>query len=249
MTRSILFVGMIVVIGSAGRNALAEEPKPEQIVDKAIRASGGEDRLKGLKGFTYKTRTVFEKGPTWSYEYAADVPLRYRSEITVGDAGSIRSIVVIDGDQGWLKMGADTTPYPPTFVDSMKKYTIRYLGPRSMLRLRDRLNNPRCQISTVAECTIDGHPAVGLRMKLQDGPQETWYFDKETGLLLKEESVSKRFEGEDTVYATTYSDYKMIAGFQMACKVANYQDGKLTSTRELLDFKVGTPGPEAFAKP
>ena len=130
MTRSILFVGMIVVTGLAGRNALAEEPKPEQIVDKAIRGlTGGEDRLKGLKGFTYKTRTVFEKGPTWSYEYAADAPLRYRSEITVGDAGSTRSIVVIDGDQGWLKMGADTTPYPPAFVDSMKKYTIRYLGP------------------------------------------------------------------------------------------------------------------------
>ena len=83
----------------------------------------------------------------------------------------------------------------------------------------------------------------------QDGPQETWYFDKDTGLLLKDESVTKRFEGEDSVYATTYSDYKTIGGYQMACKVANYQDGKLTSTRELLDFKVGTPGPEAFAKP
>jgi hypothetical protein len=249
MTRSILFVGIAVVMGAPGMAARAQEPRPEEIIDKAIRASGGEDRLKGLTGFTYKTRTVFEKGPTWSYEYAADLPLRYRSEIKAGPTGSIRSIVVINGDQGWLKMGADTTPYPPTFLDSMKKHTIRYLGPRSILRLRDRLSNPRCQFSTVAECTIDGHPAVGLRMKLQDGPQETWYFDKETGLLLKEESVTKRFEGEDTVYATTCSDYKMIDGFQMACKVANYQDGKLTSTRELLDFKAGTPDPEAFAKP
>ena len=35
-------------------------------------------------------------------------------------------------------------------------------------------------------------------MKLEGGPQETWYFDKESGLLIKEESRTANFEGEDT---------------------------------------------------
>jgi hypothetical protein len=250
MMRSMLVVGCAVLLASAERNVRADEPKAEQIIEKAIRAHGGQDRLKGLSGFTYKTRTVYEKGPTWSYEYAFEAPLRYRSCVGTGAEGKIASIVVVDGNQGWLKSGAaETTAYPPTFLDTMKKFTIPYLGPRSMLRLLDRQKNRQCHFSTVAECTIDGHQAVGVRMKLQDGPQETWYFDKETGLLLKEESSTRRFESEDILYTTTYEDYKTFDGFPMARKIASYQDGKLTSTRELIEFKVGTPDPAAFAKP
>ena len=68
MTRSMLFVGIAVVLGVAGRCLLADEPKPEQIIDKAIRAHGGEDRLAGLSGFTSKSRTVYDNGPTWNSE-------------------------------------------------------------------------------------------------------------------------------------------------------------------------------------
>ena len=86
-------------------------------------------------------------------------------------------------------------------------------------------------------------------MKLEDGPQQTWFFDKESGLLLKTESRTANFEGEDTVTATTFSDYQTFDGFPLARKETMERDGKLASTRELIDFKVGTPSDGAFAKP
>jgi hypothetical protein len=249
MKKYALFVGVSLAVNVCGWNARGDEPKPEQIIDKAIRAHGGEEKLSGLTGFSLKERIVYEKGPTWTFEVEADVPHRYRSEMKSGPEGKNRSVIVINGEQGWLKRGDDVDPYPATFLDSMRKNTIPYLGPRSILRLKARQQNSRCQFSTAGECTIDGHQAVGLRMKLEDGPQQTWYFDKESGLLLKSESKTANFEGADTVSVTTYEDYQTIDGFPMARKERTERDGKPASTTELMEFKVATPSEGAFAKP
>ena len=56
MTRSMLFAGIAVVLGAPGRNARADELKPEEIIDKAIRAHGGEEKLTDLSAFTLKER-------------------------------------------------------------------------------------------------------------------------------------------------------------------------------------------------
>jgi hypothetical protein len=99
------------------------------------------------------------------------------------------------------------------------------------------------------EHTIDGHPALGLRMKLQGGPQETWFFDKKSGLLLKSESRTANFEGPDSVDVTTYKNYQTFDGFPLARKQTSQQDGKLAWTKELIDFKVETPKKGTFDKP
>jgi hypothetical protein len=104
-------------------------------------------------------------------------------------------------------------------------------------------------MDVVGESTIDGHPAIGLKMTLDDGPQETWFFDKDSGHLLRTESRTARFEGEDNVLVTLYEDFQTTDGFPIARKVTTQQDGKTTSTRELIDFKVATPSEGAFAKP
>ena len=48
---------------------------------------------------------------------------------------------------------------------------------------------------------------------------------------------------------TTYEDYQTIDGFPIARKETTQRDGKLASTTELIEFKVGTPSQGAFDKP
>jgi hypothetical protein len=244
-----LCAGLLTALHAADTspNARANALTPEQIVNKAIHAYGGANKLEGLTGFMEKSRTDYAGGPTWTRETTVQLPGRYRSEIKVGP--KTRSLVVIDGDHGWLKFGGDVTPYPPTFVKSMQQDTIPYRGPRSILRLQARQKNPKCHFSTAGESTIDGHPAIGLCMKLDGGPQETWYFDKESGRLLQEESRIANFEGPDTVTVTTYSDYQTIEGFPVARKETTQRDGKPSSTTQVIEFQVMTPSPAAFAKP
>ena len=246
-----LCAGLLTALHAADTspNARANEPTPEQIINKALRAAGGADRLEGLSGFVEKSRTAYADGPTWTREITVHLPGRYRAETKIGPEGKTRSLVVIDGDHGWLKFSGELTSYPSTFVNSMQQDTIPYVGPRSILRLHARQKNPKCHFSTAGESTIDGHPAVGLCMKLDGGPQETWFFDKDSGRLLQEESRIANFEGPDTVTVTTYTDYQTIDGFPMARKSATQRDGKPGWTRELIEFQVMTPSPSAFAKP
>jgi hypothetical protein len=245
-----LLIALAVGLGARGLTAWAEEPRPEEIVDKAIRAHGGEEKLAGLTAFTSKVRTAYPDAATWDAEIAVQLPGRYRAERTTSSGGKSRTtLIVIDGDQGWMKTNALVTPYPKAFIASFFKYTIPYEGPRSVLRLRARQRNASCQFTTTGEGTVEGRPAVGLRMKLEGGPEATWYFDKETGLLLQEVERTKRFEGEDDVVETIYGDYQTVGGFPMARKETSRRDGKEAYTSELIDFKVATPSADAFAKP
>ena len=250
MTRSMLFAGIAVVLGAPGMAARAQEPRPEEIIDKAIRAHGGAERLAGLSAFTLKERTAYPDAATWDTQIVVQLPGRYRAERTTSSGGkSSTTLIVLDGEQGWMKTNDHVTPYPRTFIESFYKYTVPYEGPRSILRLRARQKNPACQFTATGEGTVEGRPAVGLRMKLEGGPEATWYFDKETGLLLKEEQRTKRFEGEDNVVETLYGDYQTLDGFPMARKVTSLRDGKPASTTELIDFKAATPGEGALAQP
>jgi hypothetical protein len=250
MTRSILFVGIAVVMGAPGMAARAQEPRPEEIIDKAIRAHGGEEKLAGLSAFTVKERMVYPDAAPWDTQIVVQLPGRYRSERTISSGSkSSTSLIVFDGEQGWMKMNDVVTPYPRALFASFWKYTIPYEGPRSILRLRARQKNPACQFTTTGDGTVEGRPAVGLRMKLEGGPETIWYFDKETGLLLKTEQTTKRFEGEDSVQVSLYADYQTFDGFPMARKETSWRDGKLAFTTELIDFKAATPSEGAFAKP
>lgn len=250
MTRSMLIVGIAVAFGAPGMAARAQEPRPEEIVDRAIRAHGGEEKLAGLSAFTLNLRTAYTDAATWDERIAVQLPGRYRRDMKIGAEGkSTTSLIVFDGDQGWMKSNDVVTPYPRAFLESMQKYTVPYLGPRSILRLRARQKNPACRFTTTGEGTVEGRPAVGLRMKLDGGPEATWYFDRETGLLLREEQRTKRFEGEDTVVEILYGDYRTVDGFPMARKETTRRDGKLASTTELIDFKAATPGEGSFARP
>jgi hypothetical protein len=245
-----LFVGIAVALGAPGVAARAQEPKPEEIIDKAIRAHGGEEKLAGLSAFTIKERNVYPDAPTWDIQTVVQLPGRYRRETTISSGGkSSTTLIVLDGDHGWQKMNELVTPFPQTFIASFWKYSIPYEGPRSILRLRARLKNPACQFTATGEGTVEGRPAVGLRMKLEGGPEATWYFDKETGLLLKTEQRTKRFEAEDSIQVNLYGDYQSYGGFLMARKVTSHRDGKLAFTTELIDFNAETPSEGAFAKP
>ena len=119
MTRSMLFVGIAVVLGAPGIAARAHEPRPEEIIDKAIRAHGGEEKLAGLSAFTLKERQAYPDAATWDTQTVVQLPGRYRWKRTTSSEGkSTTTLIVLDGEQGWMKPNDHVTPYPRTFIES-----------------------------------------------------------------------------------------------------------------------------------
>ena len=103
MTRSMLVVGIAVVLGAPGMAARAQEPRPVEIIDKAIRAHGGEEKLTGLSTFTFRERQVYPEDVTWDTQTVVQLPGRYRRDMKINSEGKSRSsLMVFDGDQGWM---------------------------------------------------------------------------------------------------------------------------------------------------
>ena len=87
MTRSMLFVGIAVVLGAPGMAGGPRSP-PEEIIDKAIRAHGGEEKLAGLSAVTFKERMVYPDAAAWDYQTVVQLPGRYRWERTISSGAS-----------------------------------------------------------------------------------------------------------------------------------------------------------------
>ena len=176
--------------GGAGDGGAAQEPRPEEIIDRAIRAHGGEEKLAGLSAFTLKERMVYPGAATYDTQIVVQFPGRYRSERTISSGGkSSTSLIVLDGEQGWMKSNDVVTPYPKTFLESMQKYTVPYTGAAVDPPTPARQKNPACQFTTTGEGTVEGRPAVGLRMKLEGGPEATWYLTRRPACCSRKSSA------------------------------------------------------------
>jgi hypothetical protein len=96
-----LFLGLPLTIFSAP--VRAEEPAELLgLIDKAIRAAGGEARVAKLQAVTWKTR-VPGAGDSWVYsdESSAQGLDQYRAEIEVQEGSrSTRAMLVVNRDKG-----------------------------------------------------------------------------------------------------------------------------------------------------
>ena len=108
MTRSMLFVGIAVVLGAPGMAARAQEPRPEEIIDRAIRAHGGEEKLTGLSGFTLKERQVLPRRPDLVYPDRRAVP----RPLSLGEDDQLGGQVEHDGDRARWRAGLDEDERP-----------------------------------------------------------------------------------------------------------------------------------------
>src|SRR5579863_10006054 len=99
----------IVFASGAASLVLADDKDPNAVLDKAIKALGGEDKLKKVDAITTKAKvSITFNGNTNEFTSHATVQGldHYRSEFE-GDFGGNPSkiITVLNGDKGWRKFG------------------------------------------------------------------------------------------------------------------------------------------------
>src|SRR5262245_22297909 len=106
----LLGAAVLVLLAACG-SARADERAAKAILDKAIKAVGGEERLSKIKAFTVKGKgTIVLDGDDipFTFRTTAKGIEQYRSTYE-GTAGGEKfaGTVVIDGDKGWRKHNDD----------------------------------------------------------------------------------------------------------------------------------------------
>jgi hypothetical protein len=248
--RLIAAVVVILFVANSVVRAVGDE-KANAIIDHAIKAMGGEEKLNASKVITWKSQG------TLHLDYAGDCTFKkqittkgiekYRSELSmVIRSGTYKELTVLADQKGWQKVDRNaTTEFLPDFLPLERRHTDFRLLPLVVFPLKDK----DYKVEAAGEEKVDNKLAVVLNIKSPDGRESKLYFDKESGLPVK--TVGKlRYEDGMVDHEMTLADYKDFDGIKRATKIVLKRAGKQVSMEQVTEVKIlKEAAPGTFTKP
>jgi hypothetical protein len=241
---------LTTLLSSVNGSVRADEKDTKAIIDKAIKALGGEEKLGKVTAMSWKSKgTVTVNGE--DNEFSTQSTLQgldhYRSEFSgVFGGNEVKGVTVLNGDKGWRKFGDNDMEMDADAVTNEKRNIYLSAVPTLVVQL----NGKGFKVESAAEEKVGDKPAVSLKVTGPEGKDFTIYFDKESGLPVRTVAQVIGFGGEEFKQDTTYSDYKEFDGIKKATKLSAKRDGEKFVDFEVTEFKVlDKVDPETFSQP
>ena len=187
--------------------------------------------------------------------YFLEPPDRERRELVVEMEGiQRRQIIVINSDAGWCQ-GCD---------DTDKKLTTDRLGESDLREAKEdfyilrltylpsALLDESLNVSILGEVEFARHKTVGLRVSHPRFHDLNFYYDKNSGVLLKREAYERQgLLGRRSVVQTFYSEHKEVQGAKIPFKTTSEMAGEEFLRTKMIEVKLREKGLEAslFKKP
>jgi hypothetical protein len=251
MARFISAALVAVLVGGSGRLARAADAKDAQaILDKAVKALGGEEKLGKVKAIAWKTKgTITFAGNDNAFTSQSTVQgldhFRQEFEGQFGD-NKVRAVTVLAGDKGWRQFGGNRMELDKDAVANEKRTVYLGVIPVMILPLKGK----EFKVEAIGEEAVGGKPAAVLKVTGPDGKDFRLYFDKESGLPVRLVAKVIGFGGEEFTQDVTYSDYKEMGGLKKATKISAKRDGEKFLEQQITELKVlDTVDPKTFAEP
>ncbi|MHB1558290.1 MAG: hypothetical protein ACYC61_12590 [Isosphaeraceae bacterium] len=230
--------------------ARADDKDPQAILDKAIKAVGGEEKLKKVEAFLLKTKGTINFGGNES-EYKGTLTARgldhMRRESEMEFNGEPRTfLMIVAGDKGWMKFGDEPREMEDEALANWKRRDYLEVLPVTLVAIKGK----GFKLEAAGEEKVDGKPAAGVKVTAPDGKDFTMYFDKESGLPVKQVAKVAGFQGDENTQETTFKDYKDFGGIKKATRVETTRDGEPFIKTEVTEFKVlEKVDPKTFEEP
>jgi hypothetical protein len=245
MTRSIVAATATAILLGLIGPARADQKEADAILDKAIQALGGKEKLDKADAMRIHAKgrvTVQGNEDEMSWKTIFQGVDHSRTEIK---RNAFEGVFVVAGDKGWGSYPDGTRELDGEFLAGQKRNIYLVVVATRLVPLRGN----GFKYESAGEEQVDGKPAVGLRCTGPDGKDFTLYFDKESGLpVLLKARISVRDQEFDQ--ETRYLDYKDFDGIKKATRTVSRRNGEPFSTQEVTEFKVlGKVDPDTFAQP
>jgi hypothetical protein len=242
--RRCLGIVLVGALAAAFTGAARADDAARPVIDKAINAAGGEEKLAKAKAQTWKEKGTFYgmgAGLPYTGTYALQWPDRFRMDIQ--DV----FIIVLNGDKGWMRNQGGTQELTGEQLAEQKHR--HYAGwVSTVLPLKD----PAFTLSPLAETKVGDKAADGVKVSRKDQRDVKLYFDKGTGLLCKNEYRIKDESqgGKEVTMESFFSDYKDVDGVKIPMKIVVKRDGDQYVEAENTDVKLADKLDDSvFAKP
>lgn len=225
-------VAMLVVVGAA-RAQDASLPDGKQVLEKYLEATGG--------------RAAYEKFTSRVTRAKMDAPaLGIKGTVTITQVAPNVGYVTseIEGI-GTIEQGSDGTivweksaMMGPRLLEGRERESLQ----RS-LTINSELYPDKFyeSVKTIAVEDVNGKPCYKVEIVTLAGGKETRFYEKETGLLVKTESIATTQMGEIPIVATA-SEYREVDGVKMPFKATQDMMGRQISvTIEEVKHNVDVP--------
>ena len=241
---------LAAMLGLLAPPARADNPPVTQVLDKAIKALGGEEKLGKLHAFTTKAKgkVTLESGSNPISTETIFEGLDHFHSIFQGEfnGNKMEGVTVLNGDKAWRKFGDQKMEMEPDAVKNEKRTIYLMVVPATIVPLKSK----DFKVEAAADETLKGKPAAALKVTGPDGKDFTLYFDKESGLPVRMVAKVIGWMGDEYVQDVSYGDYKDFGGIKRPSKVTMKRDGEDFIEQEITDFKVLEKVPaETFAEP
>jgi hypothetical protein len=238
----------VLLLGTSGR---ADSGKAgEAIVDKAIRALGGESKLKQIKVYSSKSSGKLHIGGTENPFTSKETTegLNRSSQIFEAEFNGekMKIISVVDGEKGWGKVGDQGQELDADKLANTKRATYLVGVSSNPLLLKEK--GFKYEAAPDEKC--EGKEAACIKGTGPDGKDFKVLFDKETGLPVMVSGTIANFTGEEVTQEVIYKNYKDFDGFKVATKVAIKHNGEKVVDADVVEFKrLDKVDPKTFANP
>jgi hypothetical protein len=234
------------LVASASRARAAggrEDAEARAIIDKAIEAHGGADKLSRFKAVSarwvgkHKVENVFYWDAVRVVTYEMPDKIRLDFEVENPKGGTFAFSRVVNGKKGWQGSARGTRDLKEAevaqIVDELYAHWLA-----SVVPLKDK----GFEFSLIGNAAVDGKDAVGVRVSCKGRPDVNLFFDQKTGLVIKSERRAKD-PGTNQEYTaeSIYRDHKAFQGVMWPTSRLDRRDGmdlEANSGRfELRDFQ------------
>jgi hypothetical protein len=230
--------------------ARAGEQEARAVIDKAITALGGQEKLSKIRAFSVTGKgTVVLAGQDvpFTFRITAQGIERYRSSYEAEfDGQTFKGVTVLDGEKGWRKSEEETKRLDADELANEKRNAYLEILPILILPLK----GGGFKLDSAPDEKVVEKPAAAVRVTGPDGKEFTICFDKESGLPVLLRGRVKDDEGEEFTEESTFEDYKEFQGIKVATRSKSKRDGERYIEVEGMDFKViDNVEPDTFTEP
>jgi hypothetical protein len=224
-----------LVLGTSSISRAQDEPKA--ILEKAIKAHGGAEKLNRLKAVQAKSKGNIQLfgGLDFTQEMTTSFDGKFKEVMNLEANGQkINVVTLYNGQKGALTLNGKEQELPEKVLEELKEasYAIK------AARLVPLLTDPMYTLSALGEVKVNDKPAVGVKVSSKGHRDISLYFDKDTGLLAKTES--RKLDGQtmqEVDEERIVTEYQDVDGQKAAKKLVVNHDGKKFMELEVSDIK------------
>lgn len=211
----------------------------QAILDKAVKAVGGEEKLLKFKAGTSRVKGSLEIGGAsvpFSSETYFQIPGQFKETAELEIMGvKVTASTILNGDKISNIVNGMSVDVPENALADLKE-SVQMMEIARLAVLRKRKDIP---LSTLGEIQVNGRPALGVKVAPKGMRELNLFFDKETGLLVKlEKRVLDGATMQEVLEERFPSEYQEVDGIKTAKKVLVMRDGKKYMEAEVLESKM-----------